>query len=139
MIKDLTIQKPRSPKERHGGIISLPRFFDKLRAKSSEALGEYLVGYESALDKEIIEFLKIDFDKILEFVNPEKTDEEIFVFIKENFKVPSLEECGMWSENIENMKFVEDPSRQAYSKILIEKMNLPKDITTLDWIILGDK
>jgi hypothetical protein len=34
---------------------------------------------------------------------------------------------------------IEDPSRQAYAKIVIEKMNLPQDITTLDWLILGDK
>ncbi len=139
MIHDLTTQKPRSPKERYEGIISLPRFFDKLRAKASNALGEYMVGPESALDKMIIDFISLDFDALLQFATPEKTDEELFNFIKENSKLPSVDECAVWSDGIESMKLIEDPSRQAYAKIVIEKMNLPQDITTLDWLILGDK
>jgi hypothetical protein len=139
MRNNLTTQKPRSPKERYEGIISLPRFFDKLRAKSSNTLGEYMVGPDSALDKGIIEFLTVDFDTLLKFVTPEKTDEEIFSFVKENFKVPNLEDCNVWSDKIENMRLLDDPSRQAYAQIVIEKMNLPEDVTTLDWLILGDK
>lgn len=139
MIHDLTTQKPRSPKERYEGIISLPRFFDKLRAKASNALGEYMVGSDSALDKMIIDFISLDFDALLQFATAEKTDEELFNFIKENSKLPTSDECVVWSDGIESMKLVEDPSRQAYAKIVIEKMNLPQDITTLDWLILGDK
>ncbi len=139
MIYDLTKQKPRSPKERYEGIIALPRFFDKLRARASGALGEYMVGPESALDKMIIDFISLDFDALLQFATPEKTDGELFNFLKENSKLPTTDECAMWSDGIENMKLTEDPSRQAYAKIVIEKMNLPQDITTLDWLILGDK
>lgn len=139
MIYDLTTQKPRSPKERYEGIISLPRFFDKLRAKASNALGEYMVGPESALDKVIIDFLSLDFNAILQFATPEKTDRELFDFLKEHARLPSIDECTVWSDHIEKMKLIEDPSRQAYAKIVIEKMNLPQDITTLDWLILGDK
>lgn len=139
MIYDLITQKPRSPKERYEGIISLPRFFDKLRAKASNALGEYMVGPESALDKMIIDFLSLDFNAILQFATPEKTDRELFDFLKEHAHLPSIDECIAWSDHIEKMKLIEDPSRQAYAKIVIEKMNLPQDITTLDWLILGDK
>lgn len=138
MIKNLILQKPRSPKERYEGVISLPRFFDKLRASAFETLGEYMVGPDSALDNQIIEFLKVDFEKLLAFMTPEKTDEEIFTFIKENFTVPSLEECTAWSDEVEKMKLLDDPARQAYAKIVIEKMHLPEDITTVDWILLGD-
>lgn len=139
MIHDLTSQKPRSPKERYEGIISLPRFFDKLRAKASNTLGEYMVGPESALDKMIIDFISLDFDALLRLATPEKADEELFNFVKENSKLPSVDECAVWSDGIESMKLIEDPSRQAYAKIVIEKMSLPQDITTLDWLILGDR
>ena len=138
MIKNLILQKPRSPKERYEGIISLPRFFDKLRASAFETLGEYMVGPDSALDNQIIAFLNIDFEQLSAFLTPEKTDEEIFAFIEEHFSVPTLEECSAWSDTIEKMKLLDDPARQAYAKIVIEKMQLPEDITTLDWLILGD-
>lgn len=138
MIKNLLLQKPRSPKERYEDIISLPRFFDKLRAYAFETLGEYIVGPDSALDAAIMELLKIDFETLTAFVTPEKTDEEIFLFIKENFSVPSSTVCAAWSDTIEQMKLRDDPARQAYAKMVIEKMNLPDDITTLDWIVLGD-
>lgn len=139
MIHNLITQKPRSPKERYEGIISLPRFFDKLRAKASNTLGEYLVGPDSALDVYILEFLKIDFEKMLSVVTPETTDEEIYVYIREHGEVPTRDICDTWSDSIEHMKLIDDPSRQAYAKIVIEKMNLPSDITTLDWLLLGDK
>ena len=98
-----------------------------------------MVGPDSALYKMIIDFISLDFNALLQFATAEKTDEELFDFIKENSKLPSGDECVAWSDDIENMKLIEDPSRQAYAKIVIEKMNLPQDITTLDWLILGDK
>lgn len=97
-----------------------------------------MIGPESALDKMIIDFISLNFDALLEFITAEKTDEELFAFLKENCKLPSNDECIAWSDGIENMKLVEDPSRRAYAKIVIEKINLPEDITTLDWLMLGD-
>jgi hypothetical protein len=91
------------------------------------------------LDKKIIDFLSLDFNAIFQFTTPEKTDGELFDFLKEHARLPSVDECTTWSDHIEKMKLIEDPSRQAYAKIVIEKMNLPQDITTLDWLILGDK
>lgn len=138
MINNLITQKPRSPKERYNDIIALPRFFDKLRAKASGNLGEYLVGTESSLDNQLSEFLKLDFDKVFDFAGAEKTDEEYFDFIKSNFDVPSQDICIAWSNNMESMQLRNDPLRQKYSQIVIEKMGLPEDITTFDWLILGD-
>lgn len=138
MINNLTIQKPRSPKERYNDIIALPRFFDKLRAKAAGNLGEYLVGQESSLDIQLSEFLKLDFQKMFDFADSEKTDEELFDFIKDNFDIPSKDDCVAWSNEMENMQLRNDPLRQKYSQIVIEKMGLPEDITTLDWLILGD-
>lgn len=133
------MQKPRSPKERYEGIIALPRFFDKLRAKSSGALGEYVVGKDSSLDNQIAEFIKLDFEKMFAFMDSEKTDEECFIFIKENFNVPPHDKCISWSDDMENMQLRHDPLRQKYAQTIIEKMKLPEDITTFDWLMLGDK
>ncbi len=139
MIQNLITQKPRSPKERYEGIISLPRFFDKLRAHAAQTLGEYKVGPDSALDKDLIDFLHIDFDKLAAFVTPDTPDEDVYTFIKEQFTVPSPDECVAWSDKIERVRLIDDPGRQAYAKMVIEKMNLPEDITTLDWLIVGDQ
>lgn len=139
MINDLTTQKPRSPKERYEGIIALPRLFDKLRAKSGGTLGEYMVGTESSLDSQLAEFLKLDLEKIFNFMNPEKTDEECFLFIKEHFSVPTEDESTAWSDAMEKMQLRHDPLRQKYAQIVIEKAKLPEDIKTFDWLVMGDK
>ena len=52
---DLTIEKPRSPKEKLLGLVSLKRVIDKARARNEGHLGEY--DYDCPHDKPLFEFL----------------------------------------------------------------------------------
>ncbi len=47
-------------------------------------------------------------------------------------------EIAAWSDGMLNMKLKEDPERVAYRDMVIEKMSLPDDITTFDWLCMGD-
>lgn len=142
MINDLTTTFPRRPHERFHNIAALPRFFDKVRARANSKLGEYVLAANSELDRELAEFLNIDFDTF--FAKPavskiDSTDEKLFAALSESAYFPEEPDIAAWSDKMEKMRLVDDPERQKYAKMAIEKGNLPPDITTFDWLVLGDK
>lgn len=59
---DLTQGPPRSPTERLGGVVHLPRMLDKARAKARGRLGEYI--YPCPMDRKVLDFLKLDADDV---------------------------------------------------------------------------
>lgn len=159
MINNLKTQSPRSPKETHENIVGLPRLFDKLRARAnsseSDALGEYKTGESSELDRQIMTFLsgenvssgsnenfvdlRKNFENVFSTVTKDSTDEEIFnLILSAQPNLPSNEERIAWSEKMLKMKFVDDPDRTAYSSMLIEKMDLDPDITSFDFLLIGE-
>ncbi len=134
---------PRSPKESYNNVVGLPRMFDKMRANASNTLGEYKVGENSELDRQIRDFLQFDFDTVLPQVKAESTDEELWNLLVQSITdsghtVKSDSEIAEWSDSMLSMKLKEDPERVAYRDIVISKMNLPDDITTFDWLVMGD-
>jgi len=139
MIHDLTVDKPRSPKVRLHNIAGLARFFDKVRARAGGALGEYKVGETSELDRQLKTFLNFDFDIIFSRAKVDSTDEELWEIISDGNILPDETECNVWSDQMESMKLIDDPERTKYAGHVIEVMKLPADITTFDFIDLGDK
>lgn len=135
--------KPRSPKESYNKAVGLPRMFDRMRANASGTLGEYKVGENSELDRQIRAFLQFDFDAVLPQVEAESTDEEIWNLLVQStvdngHVVKSESEIAEWSDSMLNMKLKEDPERVAYRDAVIAKMGLPDDITTFDWLVMSD-
>ncbi len=154
MINNLKTQPPRSPKEKYENIVGLPRLFDKLRARANHtvegatgsALGEYKTGEASELDRQIMIFLggeggnlRENFENVFSAVTKDSTDEEIFnMILSAQPNLPSDEERIAWSEKMLAMKFIEDPDRTAYAAKLIESMNLDPEITSFDFLLVGE-
>lgn len=136
---DLTKHAPRSPKESLGGIITLPRFIDKVRAYIAGTLGEYMSGNSSAIDKKLMEFIGISYEEFKAEVEKKATDEELLEWIKTHGTNHSDEEIQTWSTNFEHMLAKNDPDRQAYISFVLEKTGLnPETTTTFDWIDFDD-
>ena len=55
---DLYRQPPRRPSNiKISGVIGLARMADKARANASNSIGEYLFGYDSPLDLQVLNFI----------------------------------------------------------------------------------
>lgn len=139
MNNNLTQHAPRSPKESLFGIVSLPRFIDKVRASNEGTLGEYKIGPESAVDKVLIDFLGINLESFKDAAE-DMSDEELVSWINTNGKNHSEEEIQKWSNDFLNLLAKDDPSRQMYIGMVLEKMGLnPETTTTFDWLEADDK
>lgn len=58
---DLTRQPPRRPSNPAlAGIVGLARMADKARADADETIGEFKYGEDSGLDREVLEFIRMD-------------------------------------------------------------------------------
>ena len=79
---DLTKRPPRSPRQRLGGYVLLPRMLDKGRAEIAGTSGEY--HYNCPLDQRILNFLGLDPGALREQLATGKGDGEILQWISEN-------------------------------------------------------
>ncbi len=55
---NLTLDTPRSPKEKMAGLVHIPRMVDKARAAQQNALGEYI--FPCPLDNIMLEFIGVN-------------------------------------------------------------------------------
>ena len=79
---DLTKRPPRSPRQRLGGYVLLPRMLDKGRAEIAGTSGEY--HYNCPLDQRILNFLALDPGALREQLATSEGDGEILQWISEN-------------------------------------------------------
>jgi hypothetical protein len=80
---DLTIEKPRSPKEKLLGLVSLKRVIDKARAHNEGHLGEY--DYDCPHDKPLFEFLGTNGEEFARKVGELATDDAIADWVQREF------------------------------------------------------
>ncbi|HEV3195501.1 MAG TPA: DUF5069 domain-containing protein [Candidatus Cybelea sp.] len=80
---DLTIEKPRSPKEKLLGLVSLKRVIDKARAHNEGHLGEY--DYDCPHDKPLFEFLGTNGEEFARKVRELATDDAIADWVQREF------------------------------------------------------
>ena len=93
---DLTQRAPRSPRQRLGGFVILPRILDKGRAKLIDKIGPYF--YASGLDKRFFTFVGLDSEALLEQLKTGKGDGEILTWIVENAENKRADwEIAQWS------------------------------------------
>lgn len=79
---DLTQRPPRSPRQKLGGYVLLPRMLDKGRAELVGKAGEY--HYNCPLDQRVLGFLGVDAAALREQLAAGKGDGEILRWIEEN-------------------------------------------------------
>lgn len=113
---DLTNQKPRSPYERLGGIVFLPRAIDKGRADLEGKLGEYFsrTGYS----KTLFDFLGIAPDSFIEALKDHSTDQSVLEWVQSNMTKQTAAEIEEFNRSMEN-RTPQDPEAWArYRKFL---------------------
>lgn len=88
---------PRSPYEKLGGFVHLPRLIDKAKLHRQGLLNGY--NYKTVgFDKHLLAFLKIDGDAFEEAVNRLDDDGKIWKWIEENATKHSPNEIEEWNE-----------------------------------------
>ncbi len=89
---DLTREVPRSPYEKLGGIVFLPRSIDKGRADLAGLLGEY-VSREGRSER-LFEFLGVTANEFVEALSDRPTDEAVWDWISEHMTPHTSEEIA---------------------------------------------
>jgi len=88
---------PRSPYEKLGGYVHLPRLIDKARLHRKGLLDGY--NYKNVgFDKHLLAFLRIDGDAFEEVANKVDTDHAVLVWLQENSAKHSPEEIEQWNQ-----------------------------------------
>ncbi|MCY3914311.1 MAG: DUF5069 domain-containing protein [Chloroflexi bacterium] len=87
---DLTHEVPRSPYEKLGGIVFLPRSIDKGRADLAGTLGEYVA--RTGRSERLFEFLGVSANDFLEALRDRPTDEDVWAWIAEHMTPRTPEE-----------------------------------------------
>ena len=91
--------RPRSPYEKLGGYVHLPRLIDKARLHRKGLLNGY--NYKTVgFDKHLLAFLKLNGDDFEEIANRFDDDGEILQWIGENGTKHSTEEIEHWNQEM---------------------------------------
>ncbi len=94
---DLTREVPRSPYDKLGGIVFLPRSIDKGRADLAGTLGEYVA--RTGRSERLFEFLGVSPDEFIDALSDRPTDEDVWSWIAERTtpRTPEeIEEFNRW-------------------------------------------
>lgn len=99
------IQKIRSPREKLGGYVFLPRLIDKVRLHARGELPEAyvgnLLGTGNTLDSRLVQFTGLDGEKLQEAILASKTDKEVLAWVDKNAIHHTGEEKEFWIRQIE--------------------------------------
>ncbi|HEV3408957.1 MAG TPA: DUF5069 domain-containing protein [Chthoniobacterales bacterium] len=89
----------RSPAAKIGGIVYFGRMLDKIRAQlRGELPPEYQANLGKGFDSRCVNFLRVDYGRLVERVAHGGSDEEILYWCFENGRRPSDEEIHIWNE-----------------------------------------
>jgi len=135
---DLTQHPPRSPRNRLGGYVHLPRLLDKARAFAAGKSGEYV--YPCPLDKRFFGFTGIDPDAFLAAVKTGKGDVAMLVWVAENTKpVRTPWEIEAWSSWLEALGPGDAKRHAGFAEDITELAPGREDIrTNFDRLELDD-
>lgn len=84
---DLTKQAPRSPYERLGGVVWLPRIIDKARARLAGTLGDYNFAPPKRMDSYFLHKTGVDAEAFLEAVRQNPSDEGVVAWFEAHQKL----------------------------------------------------
>ena len=88
---------PRSPYEKLGGYVHLPRLIDKAKLQRKGLLDGY--NYKTVgFDKHLLNFLKIEGDAFEEAVHRLESDDAIFSWVQKSCVKHSNEEIEHWNQ-----------------------------------------
>ncbi len=130
---NLTLDHPRSPKEKMAGLVHVPRMVDKARAAQQNMLGEYI--YPCPLDDIMLEFIGVD-SKTFQQMACNDTEEVLSAWITEQCKNRSREEHDATNNRILESR-PEDPEKWRVFNEARDRLDPARtDVTT--WVDLID-
>jgi gluconokinase len=95
-MKDLGL---RSPSAKVGGIVHFGRMLDKIRAHArGELPADYQPNLGKGFDGRCVNFLGVDYNRLVERVKQGSTDEETLQWCFNIGRKPSEEEIYVWNE-----------------------------------------
>ncbi|MBV8352396.1 MAG: DUF5069 domain-containing protein [Verrucomicrobia bacterium] len=110
---------PRSPYQRLGGYVHLPRFIDKARLHRCGLLHGY--NYKtSGFDQHLLSFLGIDGDEFERMASELSSDEAMLAWIRTKAKIHTPAEIEAWNAAMINRE-PETPERISLFKRLLAK------------------
>lgn len=107
---NLTVDHPRSPKDKLAGLVSLKRVIDKSKAYNAGTLGEY--DYDCPHDKPLFEFLGITGDEFAHKVKELGSDDAIAAWVK-NDLLAGKSEADIEKFNESRMHWHPDPGSHS--------------------------
>ena len=133
---NLTTEKPRSPKDKLVGLLSLKRVVDKAKAHNEGQLGEY--NYDCPHDKPVFEFLGTNGEEFARKVKELQTDDAIAAWVQSDFLSKKSRE-DIEKYNTERLRWHPEPgspSAQYFENLREQVAPGRKDIVT--WFDLLD-
>lgn len=89
----------RSPSDKLGGLFYFARMLDKIRLHARDALpGDYHGNLGKGFDELCANFLRIDYEQLVQRVKQGGTDEEILRWCFENGRRPNENDTYVWNE-----------------------------------------
>jgi Domain of unknown function (DUF5069) len=89
----------RSPSEKVGGLFYLGRMLDKIRLHAKGKLPpDYHANLGKGFDEKCANFLRINYDQLVEQVNRGRTDEEILQWCFDHGRTPDENDVHVWNE-----------------------------------------
>jgi hypothetical protein len=107
---DLTVDKPRSAKDKLVGLVSLKRVIDKAQAYNEGHLGEY--DYDCPHDKPLLEFLGTDGKTFAAKVRELQTDDAIVGWLRPLLAKKAPAEIEAF--NADRMRWHPEPGSHSY-------------------------
>ena len=115
---DLTKDVPRSPYERLGGIVFLPRAIDKGRADLDGMLGDYLS--RTGFSEVLLDFLGLSVDGFLDALRERETDEQVLEWVSANMTARSASEIEEFNRAFIDRTPQNDEEWERYRSFLAE-------------------
>jgi hypothetical protein len=114
---DLTRQPPRSPYERLGGYVWLPRLIDKARAYAAGTLGDYHY-VDCPMNAHLLHFLGIDSDRMASVIAERPTDEQVWHWVDAHAIPHSLPIRELFNQRFMRFKGENPAEHQLYREMI---------------------
>jgi gluconokinase len=124
--------KPRSAKEETNGLRYFPRLLDKIRLNSAGKLdSEYREDLGHGVDRRLIKFLRVEYDRLCDRVKKGGSDEEILEWCFANGHRLYKNDIEIWNEFISKLGWNDFATNHLAKRKTAAGLGKRDDIQTL--------
>ena len=131
---------PRSPSEKTGGLFYFGRMLDKIRLHArGELPPDYHANLGKGFDEKCVNFLRVDYDELVERVKQGGTDQEILDWCVIVGRKPSEDDVYVWNEFMRKRGWNDEVSEMVTRRKAEAGMTDRSDIRTSFQFIDADE